>query len=75
MIITLSVFLFKFHHFCVTRLSGGLQYVPLETATRAPRATVDPALYIAPPLRFGSTGSHRSSIEHLSTEWRLILSY
>lgn len=56
MIVTLSIFLFKYHQVCVTSLSGGLQYVPLETAVNAPHATIDPALYIAPPLRYGSTG-------------------
>ena len=40
---------------CKTQFSA-TQHVPLETAAGAPKATVDPAMYIPPALRYGSAG-------------------
>ena len=55
LIIILSVFLYNYHKYCKARFST-TPFVPLETATLAPSACVDPLLYVSPPLRHGSTG-------------------
>ena len=31
--------------------------MPLETAVAAPKATIDPAMYVPPALRYGSAGA------------------
>jgi len=41
---------------CKTQFSA-TQHVPLETAAGAPKAIVDPAMYIPPALRYGSAGA------------------
>lgn len=47
-------FLFP-RRFCVVQF-GHTKHVPLESAVGAPRATVDPAMYIPPALRHGCAG-------------------
>ncbi len=44
---------------CKTQFSA-TQHVPLETAAGAPKAIVDPAMYIPPALRYGSAGASLS---------------
>jgi hypothetical protein len=40
---------------------GHTKHVPLESATGAPRAAVDPAIYIPPALRHGCAGWYPES--------------
>ena len=40
------------------------QHVPLETAVAAPRATIDPAMYVPPALRYGSAGTCFRRVSH-----------
>ena len=44
---------------CKTQFTA-TQHVPLETAAGAPKAIVDPAMYIPPALRYGSAGASSS---------------
>ena len=45
------------------------QHVPLETAVAAPRATIDPAMYVPPALRYGSAGTCFRRVSH--PKWSL----
>jgi hypothetical protein len=54
-LITLTIYLYQFHKACVVQF-GHTKHVPLESAVGAPRATVDPAMYIPPALRHGCAG-------------------
>jgi hypothetical protein len=48
----LTPFLYKFNRYCTTRFGKAVRNMPLETAADAPPATVDPAVYLPPALRF-----------------------
>jgi hypothetical protein len=46
----------KFHRSCQRRFGRGVENVPLELASRAPRTHVPPMVYIPPPLHEKSWG-------------------
>ena len=46
----------KFHRSCQRRFARGVENVPLELASRAPRARVPPLVYVPPPLQEKSWG-------------------
>jgi hypothetical protein len=46
----------KFHRSCHRRFGRGVENVPLELASRAPRGRVPPLVYIPPPLQEKSWG-------------------
>ncbi len=48
---TLTPALYKFSRYCDIRYGSAVRRMPLETAAAAPKAAVDPALYLAPALR------------------------
>lgn len=48
---TMTPALYKFARYCDIRYGSAVRQMPLETAAAAPKAKVDPALYLAPALR------------------------
>eukprot|EP00798_Chlamydomonas_sp_ICE-L_P017208 gene17208-23528_t len=55
---TVPFILYRFHRFCFFRYQKGLATMPLEYAAAAPPSTVDPWVYIPPPLREKAFGWH-----------------
>ena len=51
----------KFHRSCTRRFGRGVENVPLELASRAPRGRVPPLVYIPPPLQEKSWGCGRAA--------------
>lgn len=43
----------QFNRYCHVRFGMAVRNMPLETAAKAPRAYVDPAVYMPPALRCG----------------------
>ncbi len=64
---TMTPALYKFAHYCDIRYGSAVRQMPLETAAAAPKAKVDPALYLAPALRCDSITGFSCSVVKLRT--------
>jgi hypothetical protein len=54
--VCVPILLVKFRRYCRYRFQAGVDSMPLDLASQAPRAEVDPRLYIPPPLRDKALG-------------------
>ncbi|KAL0050236.1 hypothetical protein WJX82_006955 [Trebouxia sp. C0006] len=56
LVATMTPIIYKFYRYCSIRYGHAVAHMPLETAAAAPRADVDPLVYMPPALRPGAAG-------------------